>query len=169
MKEAGYRCARTIKPEPYILENQDANVQYRIGSWPITNQTLEEFQKILSNAKESAVIVLTYHHITNEGPQETSTPTKNFREQMKYLKENNFQGVLLAELFTNNGKSLWSLPQLTIVAIGVLAAPCCILAFRKWKLKGAAHFKHVPSSCVLPSCNAQFGMRASGKESILGI
>jgi peptidoglycan/xylan/chitin deacetylase (PgdA/CDA1 family) len=137
VKEAGYTYARTIKPEAYTIKNQDANARYHIGSWTITNQTLEEFQKILSNANESTVIVLTYHHITNDGPQETSTPTKNFREQMKYLKENNFQVVLLSELFTTNEKPSWGLPQLTGIAVGVLAAACGIIAFQKWKRKRA--------------------------------
>ncbi|MEM2911608.1 MAG: polysaccharide deacetylase family protein [Candidatus Bathyarchaeia archaeon] len=169
VKEAGYTCARTIKTEPYTLENQDANAQYRMGSWPITNQTLEEFQKILSNAKENAIIVLTYHNIANDGPQETSTPTKNFREQMKYLKENNFQVVLLTELFTNNEKPSWDLHQLTLIAIGVISAACGIFIFRKGKLKDAAHFKYVSPRCVTPPCNAQFGMRAFGKTLIFAL
>jgi peptidoglycan/xylan/chitin deacetylase (PgdA/CDA1 family) len=45
VKEAGYKYARTIKPEAYTTENQDANARYHIGSWTITNQTLEEFKK----------------------------------------------------------------------------------------------------------------------------
>jgi peptidoglycan/xylan/chitin deacetylase (PgdA/CDA1 family) len=140
VKEAGYKCARTIKPEAYTTENQDANTCYHIGSWTITNQTLEEFQKILSNANESTIIVLTYHHITNDGPEETSTPAKNFHEQMKYLNENNFQVVLLSELFKNTENPSLGLSQLTGIAIGMLATASGILAFRKWKRKGAKSF-----------------------------
>jgi len=86
------------------------------------------------------VIVLTYHYIIDDGPKETSTPTKNFQEQMKYLKENNFQVVLLSELFKNNENTQFGLPQLTGIAIVVLAAASGILAFRKWKRKGAKSF-----------------------------
>ena len=133
VKEAGYTCARTIKPEAYILENQDANTRYHIGSWPITNQTLEEFKKILNNANESNVIVLTYHHIADEGPEETGTPTQNFQEQMRYLKENNFEVVLLSEILNSDENPAWSFPQLKVTVIGVLAAICIALALRKWK------------------------------------
>jgi hypothetical protein len=66
--------------------------------------------------------------------------TKNFQEQMKYLKENNFQVVLLSELFKNNENAPLGLPQLTGIAIGVLAAASGSLAFRKWKRKGAKSF-----------------------------
>ncbi|MGB9854759.1 MAG: polysaccharide deacetylase family protein [Candidatus Bathyarchaeales archaeon] len=135
VKEAGYTCARTIKPEAYTIENQDANTCYHIGSWPITNQTLEEFKKILEHANKSTVIVLTYHHIADESPKETSTPIKNFHEQMKYLKENSFEVVLLSELLTSNGNPSWSLPQLAVTAVLVLATACGIIAFQKWKRK----------------------------------
>lgn len=82
VKKAGYTCARTIKPEAYFLGNQEANARYHIGSWSITNQTMEEFQKILKNANQSSIVVLTYHHITDGYSLETSTSVKNFREQM---------------------------------------------------------------------------------------
>ena len=137
VKEAGYICARTIKPEAYTIENQDANRRYHIGSWPITNQTLEEFQKILEHTNESTLIVLTYHYIADDGPKETSTPIQNFYEQMKYLKEKNFEVVLLSELFEANEKSSWNPPQLLGIAVGVLAAAYAIFAFKKWKRKRA--------------------------------
>ncbi len=104
MKEAGYTCARTIKPEAYTLENQEANTRYHIGSWAITNQTLEDFQKVLENANKNTVIVLTYHHIADDCPEETSTPTQNFKEQIKYLKENGFEVVLLSQVLANTKK-----------------------------------------------------------------
>ncbi|MEM2937533.1 MAG: polysaccharide deacetylase family protein [Candidatus Bathyarchaeia archaeon] len=135
VKEAGYTCARTIKHEAYTIENKDANTRYHIGSWSITNQTLEDFKKILEYANEATVIVLTYHFIADNGPKETSTPIRNFYEQMKYLKERSFEVVLLSELFKPNEESPWNPPQLMIIAVGVLAAACAIFAFKKWKRK----------------------------------
>jgi hypothetical protein len=56
---------------------------------------------------------------------------------MKYLKEKNFEVVLLSELFEANEKSSWNPPQLLGIAVGVLAAACAIFAFKKWKRKRA--------------------------------
>lgn len=169
VKEAGYKFARTIKPEAYTTENQDVNARYHIGSWTITNQTLEEFKKILEKANENTVIVLTYHYIIDDGPKETSTPIQNFQEQMKHLKENNFQVVLLSELFKNNENPSLDLPQLTGIAIGVLAAVCSILAFRKWKRKGQNRFRNGSLGVQRLHSAPQSGACASGKASTLGI
>jgi peptidoglycan/xylan/chitin deacetylase (PgdA/CDA1 family) len=110
VKEAGYACAREVKPEAYRLRNPDPNARYHIYSWQITNQSLNDFKQILSHATESEVVVLTYHFISDAGPPETSTPVQNFLEQMMYLKENNFKVMLLPELFAINEKPSLILP-----------------------------------------------------------
>jgi peptidoglycan/xylan/chitin deacetylase (PgdA/CDA1 family) len=139
VKEAGYICARTIKPEAYTMKNKDVNARYHIGSWTITNQTIKEFQKILEKANESTIIVLTYHHIIDDGSQETGISIQNFREQVEYLRENNFQSVLLSELFINDEKPPYDSLKPLLILIGVLIASCGIFAYRKLKLKGLAH------------------------------
>lgn len=121
VKEAGYLCARTLKPETYSLENSDQNAKYRIGSWPITNQSLDDFKQILSHSAENDVVVLAYHFISDEGPVETSTPVQNFYEQMKYLKKNNFEVMLLPKLFATNEKPPWKPLSLMVLVIGGLA------------------------------------------------
>lgn len=138
VKEAGYTCARTITPETYAIENLDANVRYHIGSWAVTNQSLREFQEILKNTGKGRIIVLTYHFISNEAPKETATPTRNFYEQMKYLKENGYEIVLLSEIFdTNDEKHFWSFLQL----LGITATTCILITFLIWKHKSAARFR----------------------------
>lgn len=161
-QKACYTCARTIKPEAYLLGNQEANARYHIGSWSITNQTMEEFQKILKNANQSSIVVLTYHHITDGYSVETSTSVKNFREQMRYLKENNFQVVILSELLDHDEKPSWNLYQPTLIAIGILAAACPLIALRKLRRKGITSHERVYPCDEHRSFAIQFGTRASG-------
>jgi peptidoglycan/xylan/chitin deacetylase (PgdA/CDA1 family) len=125
VKEAGYVCARAVKPEAYRLRNPDPNARYHVCSWPITNQSLDDFKQILSHATESEVVVLTYHFISDVGPPETSIPVQNFREQMMYLKENNFEVVLLPELFAINEKPLWLLPNSGCIVCVSDSFPVC--------------------------------------------
>jgi len=123
VEEAGYICARALKPEAYRLESPDPNERYHIGSYPITDQSLVEFEKILSQSTENEAVVLTYHFISDEGPRETSTPVQNFYEQMTYLRENDFEVVLLPELFMSNEEPSWEISHfIMVLAIGGLAA-----------------------------------------------
>jgi peptidoglycan/xylan/chitin deacetylase (PgdA/CDA1 family) len=123
VKEADYVCARAVKAEAYSIENPDLNARYHVGSWSITNQSLDAVKQILLNATESEVVVLDYHFVSDEGAQATSVPVQNFREQMVYLKENNFTVVLLPELFATNEKPLLTLPDFAvmILVIGVVS------------------------------------------------
>jgi len=101
VKEAGYIYARSgghIQREPYDLKAIDPNARYHVGSFPITNQSFDEFKEIVAEASEYLVVCLTYHFISDTGPEETSTPVKNFCEQMRYLKEAGFTVVLLPGL-----------------------------------------------------------------------
>jgi len=136
VKEADYVCARAVKTEAYSLKDPDSNAKYRIGSWQITNQSLDDFKQILSHATESEVVVLTYHHISDEKPPEMSVSVQNFREQMMYLKDNNFKVVLLPELFVTNENPLWILSYfivLTLVVGFVIASMSFYLRKRKAK------------------------------------
>ena len=134
VKNAGYVCAREAKPEAYSLKDPDPNARYHICSWQITNQSLDDFKQILSHATESEVVVLTYHHISDEKPPETSIPVQNFHEQMMYLKDNNFKVVLLPELFEINEKPLWILPHF-IVMITVIGLATISISFYLHKRK----------------------------------
>jgi len=101
VKEAGYICARSgghIQRDPYDLKTTDPNARYHVGSFPITNQSFDEFKEIVAEASSHLVVSLTYHFISNTGLEETSTPVKNFSEQMRYLKEAGFTVVLLPDL-----------------------------------------------------------------------
>jgi len=101
VKEAGYVCARSgghIQREPYDLNTTDPEARYHVGSTPITNQSLDEFKKIVAKASRYSVVSLCYHLISDTGPAKTSTPVQNFCEQMRYLKEAGFTVVLLPDL-----------------------------------------------------------------------
>ncbi|MEN4070369.1 MAG: polysaccharide deacetylase family protein [Methanobacterium sp.] len=100
VKEAGFVCARAGWPkQAFDLEGAEPIERFRINSFCITNQTLDEFKEIVANAAPNRVVVLTYHHISDIGPAETSTPVRNFAEQMHYLEEAGFTVVLLPDLF----------------------------------------------------------------------
>jgi peptidoglycan/xylan/chitin deacetylase (PgdA/CDA1 family) len=119
VKDAGYVCAREAKPESYRLNDSDPNARYRICSWQITNQSLDAFKQILSHATEDEVVVLTYHFLSDNASKETYIPIQNFREQMQYLKENNFDVVLLPELFAVSEEPSWLLPYAAVAIVGV--------------------------------------------------
>ncbi|MEN4070370.1 MAG: polysaccharide deacetylase family protein [Methanobacterium sp.] len=103
VKEAGFVCARAGWPkQAFDLEGAEPIERFRINSFCITNQTLDEFKEIVANAAPNRVVVLTYHHISDEGNEwstEWSTPVRNFAEQMHYLEEAGFTVVLLPDLF----------------------------------------------------------------------
>ena len=96
VKDAGYVCAREAKPKVFHLNDPDPNARYHICSWQITNQSLAAFKQILLNATEDDVVVLTYHFLSENASKATYISFQNFREQMNYLKEGNFDVVLLS-------------------------------------------------------------------------
>jgi len=120
VKEADYLCARTVTCEPYSLDAIDPDTKYHISSWPITNQTFDEFKEILTHSTENEVVVLTYHIISDEGPKSKYTTLTNFYHQMKYLKENNFEIILISEIFQENEKKIWKQPYFApaIITLG---------------------------------------------------
>ncbi|MCW4045749.1 MAG: polysaccharide deacetylase family protein [Candidatus Bathyarchaeota archaeon] len=137
VKSAGYLCARGAKPQVYSLKNTDPDARFRICSWQITNQSLDVFKEILSNASEDEVVVLTYHFLSDEASKETYISVQNFREQMQYLKENGFKVILLPELFTVQDESseLLSYIEVAILmtAIAIIAIACYLLLHKTRK------------------------------------
>lgn len=98
VKEAGYDCARSGWPESKALNLTTVDSdRYHVPSYAITQENIDEFKYIVNQAGSHSVICLTYHHISDTAPQETSTPTSNFSEQLRYLKENQFNVVFLPD------------------------------------------------------------------------
>jgi len=122
VKDAGYVCAREVKPKVYSLNDSDPNARYQICSWQITNQSLDVFKQIVANATEDKVVVLTYHFLSDNASKETYIAVQNFREQMMYLKENNFDVVLLSEFFAVDEEPSLLLHYLMIAVIAVAVA-----------------------------------------------
>jgi peptidoglycan/xylan/chitin deacetylase (PgdA/CDA1 family) len=118
VKNAGYVCAREATPGVYNLKDPDPNAKYRICSWQITNQTMDYFKQILSNATGDEAVVLTYHFLSDNASKSTYISIQNFREQMQYLKENNFEVVLLPDLFAVSEKPFWASPYFVVAVIG---------------------------------------------------
>jgi peptidoglycan/xylan/chitin deacetylase (PgdA/CDA1 family) len=100
VREAGYTCARSGWPEsePYDLTAAEPKARYHVPCWGITNEDLETFKRYVDKASRHSVPCLTYHFISDTGPEETSTPVANFQAQMSYLKEAGFTVVLLPDL-----------------------------------------------------------------------
>lgn len=141
VKDAGYVCARNTKAEVYRLKDPDPSASYHICSWQITNQSLDAFKQILSNATEDEVVVLTYHFLSDKASKEMYVLTQNFREQMMYLKENNFDVVLLPEFFAVDEEPSWLLPYWAVAIVGAGLAIVSV----SWHLrlhKGRKRFSH---------------------------
>lgn len=101
VKEAGYICARSgghIQKEPYDLNTTDPDARYYVGSVPIADQSFDEFKTVVDQANGDFVVCLCYHFVSDALEVYTATPVKSFAEQMKYLKENGFTVVILADL-----------------------------------------------------------------------
>jgi len=124
VKNAGYVCAREAKPKVHHLNDSDPNARYSICSFQITNQSLDSFKQILSHSTEDEVVVLTYHFLSDNASRETYITVQNFREQMTYLKEGNFDVVLLSDFFAVDEETSWPLPYLAVavVAVGITIA-----------------------------------------------
>lgn len=134
VKDAGYVCAREAKPKSYLLNDTDPNARYHICSWQITNQSLDTFKQILSHADENEVVVLTYHFLSDNASKGTYITIPNFRAQMSYLKENNFDAGLLPDFFAVEEENAWPLPQYAAVILVVglaMFSTICYLRLRK--------------------------------------
>jgi peptidoglycan/xylan/chitin deacetylase (PgdA/CDA1 family) len=134
VKDAGYLCAREAKPESYRLNDSDPDARFRICSWQVTNQSMDAFKQILSRATADEVVVLTYHFLSDNASKATYISIQNFREQMLYLKENNFDVVLLSEFFAVNEEPSWLLPYFAVAILGAGLAVVsigCYLRLRK--------------------------------------
>ncbi len=101
VKTTGYSYARGGWPEegPFSLPLSDDEVRYHLPSRQITDQDIETFKSYFSELDSDSVVCLVYHFITDDGPKSTSTPITNFHEQMTYLKEAEFNVVVLSDLF----------------------------------------------------------------------
>jgi peptidoglycan/xylan/chitin deacetylase (PgdA/CDA1 family) len=131
VEEAGYLCARALACETYSLDNTDPLNKFHVGSWSITNQGLNEFKEILAHSTENEVVVLVYHFISDEGPESTSTPIRNFYDQMKYLEENGFNVIILSEIFQIKEKSIWEQPYIILASLTLgFALILLVLYFR---------------------------------------
>ena len=101
VKQAGYTCARSCMWEEcfYNLDTTDTKFRFHVASRSLVKHNLDQFKSIVSKADNKNVVCLTYHFISDTGPEHTSTPVVNFIEQMRYLKDNGFTVVLLPDLF----------------------------------------------------------------------
>jgi peptidoglycan/xylan/chitin deacetylase (PgdA/CDA1 family) len=100
VRDAGYTCARAGWSEDgsYNLSIQQPDLRYHFPAWQITDQEFDDFKTIIDKAGSNRAVSLVYHFITDDGPEGLATPVENFREQMSYLKKNNFTVVLMADL-----------------------------------------------------------------------
>jgi peptidoglycan/xylan/chitin deacetylase (PgdA/CDA1 family) len=100
VKQAGYTCARGCRwgVDFYNLDSPDPDARFHIASRSIVQHDFDKFKSVVEKADNRNIVCLTYHFISDTGPESTSTPVSNFVEQMDYLKENGFTVVLLPDL-----------------------------------------------------------------------
>ena len=77
----------------------DPQARFHVFSWQITGEDMDTFKLYLKDSGPDALVGLTYHFITDNGPADTSTPVANFKAQMAYLKEAGFTVVPLPQVF----------------------------------------------------------------------
>ncbi len=118
--EAGYVCARTITPA-YLDLARLSDFRYLVPSWPITSESPEAISAIISDSPPGSLIVLTYHHISDETPRETSTSPALFRQHMKAVAESGAKVALLPELAEGSSDSSSNASLLMAFIAGVLA------------------------------------------------
>jgi peptidoglycan/xylan/chitin deacetylase (PgdA/CDA1 family) len=98
---ANYTCARAgwTQDRVYNPATTDPQARYHVAAWQISNQDINSFKTIVNQAGPNAVVSLVYHLISDEGPEETTTPITNFKEQMAYLKSAGYTVVPLPDIF----------------------------------------------------------------------
>jgi peptidoglycan/xylan/chitin deacetylase (PgdA/CDA1 family) len=98
---ANYTCARGgwTQERVYNTNTTILKAKYHVAAWQISNQDTDGFKTIVNQAGPNTVVCLVYHLISDEGPEETTTPVENFKEQMAYLKNAGFTVVPLPDLF----------------------------------------------------------------------
>jgi hypothetical protein len=100
VKQTGYICARDCIWEEafYNLDTPDIEARFHVASRSLVEHDFDQFKSIVSKADNRNIVCLTYHFISDNGPEYTTTPVANFVEQMRYLKENGFTIALLPDL-----------------------------------------------------------------------
>ncbi|MGD0780826.1 MAG: polysaccharide deacetylase family protein [Dehalococcoidales bacterium] len=98
---ANYTCARGgwTQERVYSTNTTDPKARYRVAAWQITNQDMNSFKSIVEQAGPNTAVCLVYHLISDDGPEATSTPVANFKEQMAYLKNAGFTVIPLPDIF----------------------------------------------------------------------
>ena len=98
---ANYTCARNgwTADVVYNLATGDPKARYHVAAWQISNQDINAFKLIVGRSGGNSVVCLVYHFISDDGPETTSTPIANFREQMAYLKNAGYTIIPLPDLF----------------------------------------------------------------------
>ena len=99
--EAGFIWGRAGWTEGYVYDitTNDVMEKYHVTAWQISNQDIDTFKIIVGRANGNSIVCLVYHFITNDGPEETSTPLANFLEQMAYLHDEGYTVIPLSDLF----------------------------------------------------------------------
>ena len=98
---ANFTCARAGWTQEGVFNpsNSDPRARYHVAAWQISKQDMNRFKYIVGKAGRNSVVCLVYHLISDDGPETTSTPIANFREQMAYLKNAGYTVIPLPDLF----------------------------------------------------------------------
>ncbi|MCT8975711.1 polysaccharide deacetylase family protein [Clostridium sp. CX1] len=84
-----------------LIQNNETKANEGVSDKPQINKKKErEFAGVNIKYNDRSLPVLMYHSIAYEEGNELRIPKENFREQMKYLKDNNYTTLTLDELYS---------------------------------------------------------------------
>lgn len=135
VEEAGYAGARTLEPVYMNLSDLNGSARYRMGGWSITNETAEDLRYIIDSAGPGQLVILVYHHVSDDGPAESTTKVEAFRSHMRLLRKGGYRVILLSEVLPQ-GKEYsadW-LPLAVTTVAALTVGAIAVDAFRKRKV-----------------------------------
>jgi len=135
VEEAGYAGARTLDPVYVNLSDLNGSARYRMGGWSITNETAEDLRYIIDSAGPGQLVILVYHHVSDDGPAESTTKVEAFRSHMRLLREGGYRVILLSEVLPHSEEySAGWLPLAVTTVAALTVGAIAVDAFRKRKV-----------------------------------
>ncbi len=132
VEEAGYAGARTLDPVYVNLSDLNGSPRYWMGGWSITNETAEDVRYIIDSAGQDRLVILVYHHVSDDGPSESTTRVEAFRSHMRLLREGGYRVILLSEVLPQSEDYSAGWLPLAVTSVAVLTVGAIAVdAFRK--------------------------------------
>ncbi len=132
VEKAGYAGARTLDLVYTNLSDLNGTGRYWIGGWSITDESAEDIKYIVDSVEPGQLVVLVYHHVSDDGPRGSTNSVQAFRSHMSLLRDEGYDVVSLWELLPQEEDYyLGEFPLVVTAVAAVSGAALAIDAIRR--------------------------------------